>query len=170
MTTATETDKDFLKFWAHLPWSSQDETLIVLKGHLLVEDLMREFCASKVKKETELEKARLSFSQVTYLTKALKTFDEPSWVWAAVEKINILRNRLAHKLQPSDYETLRDEFIVFVRNEAKPQKELFEAFAKKHEQVAAAIFVTYSILSVNLRFTPQGLLARALLEHEPQPR
>lgn len=158
---------DFAKFWTHLPFTSQDETSIVLKGHLLVEDLMREFCASKMAKEGELEKARLSFSQITSLTKALQPYEALPWVWTAVDKINTLRNRLAHRLTPIDYQKLRSDFITFIQREANAAPGLFEAFSKNHEQIAVAIFVAHTALSVNLRFKPQGLIAQELLTSTP---
>ena len=102
-------NKDFLKFWEHMPLQTKDETLIVLKGHLLLEDLMREYCASKVKNESALEEARLTFRQVLGLTQAFMPYQSDSWVWKALTKINQIRNRLAHNLSPKDYELLRNK-------------------------------------------------------------
>ena len=155
-----QTKKDFLKFWEHIPWKSQDETLIVLKGHLLIEDLMREYCASKVDKSSELEKAKLTFPQVSYLTRSLQKYEAPSWVWGAVSKLNGLRNGLAHNLTPRNYESKRDEFTEFVRSENKG--DLFEQFPRDFERLGVAIFMIYTALSVNLRFKPKGLLTLAM--------
>jgi len=153
--------EDFRKFWEHIPWASQNEMLIILKGHLLVEDILREYCASEVKFPAELEKAKLTFTQVAQLVRAIQKYPPPQWVWGAIFKLNALRNKLAHKLIPEDFEKQKQEFVNLVGVE--DEGGLFAAFPRDFEQVAVAIFMTYTALSINLRFKPQGLLAATLL-------
>jgi len=161
-----ELQKDFLKFWNHISLRTIDETLIVLKGHLLLEDLMREYCASRVQHEKYLEEAKLSFLQLTHLVKAFHKYQPPEWVWAALKKVNGLRNKLAHKLIPIDYEKSRDEFIDFVKKASKSETDMFSVFTHKIEQLAMAIFIAHTALSVSLRFEPKGLLSLNLLLDE----
>ena len=155
--------KDFLKFWEHIEWKSQNETLILLKGHLLVEDLMREYCESKVENSSQLEKARLSFPQVLHLTRALQKYETSSWVWGAVAKLNGLRNSFAHNLTPKNYEAKRNEFIELIRTKKEVSSDnLFDKFPRDFERFGVAIFVVYAVLSTSLRFKPKGLFLDSL--------
>jgi len=166
--TQEESQKDFLKFWNHISLKAGDETLIVLKGHLLLEDLMSEYCASRVENEKDLEEAKLTFTQLVHLVKALQKYQPPEWVWPALKRVNGLRNKLAHKLTPKDYEKSRDEFIEHVKMSSS-SVDLFSKFTKKIEHLAVAIFVVHTALSVNLRFKPTGLLALALALEATSP-
>ena len=151
-------DKDFLKFWENISLHTKDETLIILKGHLLLEDLMREYCASKMEDEKALKEAKLSYIQTMYLTKSLQKELPRDWLWTGLQKVNSLRNLLAHNLSPDDYERKRNEFIEFVKSNMDDAK-IFNAFKSNYEQLAVAIFVIYSTLSSHLRFNAKSFLA-----------
>tara|TARA_B100000749_G_C18381407_1_gene446178 strand:+ start:525 stop:1061 length:537 start_codon:yes stop_codon:yes gene_type:complete len=157
----SQTEEDFLKFWKHISLETEDETVIVLKGHLLLEDLMREFCASKMVHEDALNDANLSFKQALQLAKALHLRHPEKWVWAGIEKVNNLRNKLAHNLEPKDYEKKRQELIQLVKGEVFDDS-IYQSFNEIHQQLAVTIFILYSTLSANLRFRPKGLLTAAL--------
>jgi hypothetical protein len=161
-----QSDKDFLKFWKHISLGTKDETLIVLKGHLLLEDLMREYCASKVKHEKSLDDAKLSFRNVLHLTKAFQEHQPENWVWAGLSMVNSLRNKLAHNLEPKDYEKKRIDLINLVRHSMKDDSS-YEHFPNDYEQVAVSIFMLYTKLSSILRFKPQSPLAVALRDYVP---
>ncbi len=142
---------EFLKFWAHIPWSTQNETLIILKGHLLIEDLLREFCYSKTENPDELMGARLSFSQVSKLCRALMKNKAETWTWDCISRLNDLRNMLAHKLEPKDFELKRTAFIELAISGSN-EEDLFSSFPQPFEQLAVSIFVTYIALAVRLKF------------------
>ncbi|MEJ1495078.1 MAG: hypothetical protein RPU13_01125 [Candidatus Sedimenticola sp. (ex Thyasira tokunagai)] len=145
----------------HMPWGIKDESLIVLKGHLLVEDLMREYCFSKVNNGRYLEYSKMSFNQIAYLVRALQEKDAPSWIWGAIKKLNWLRNAFAHNLSPENYEKKRNEFIAVVKSENSI--DILENRTEMHEILSAAIFVVFTALSANLHFKPKGLLELAML-------
>ncbi|MDE2106240.1 MAG: hypothetical protein KGL39_53970 [Patescibacteria group bacterium] len=88
---------------------TDDLTLMVLKGHLILEEmlfaLVREHCA----KPEYLEGARLSFAQLLRLARSLVSAPVPKEVWTAIAEINRLRNALAHNLRPTDVETRVEE-------------------------------------------------------------
>lgn len=90
----------------------------VLKGHLLVEELVRSTLASHLRCPEALigpKGASLSCHQAICLTEALLR-DEAieAWTWDAMRKLNALRNRLAHKLTGVDLEREIEEFTAFV--------------------------------------------------------
>jgi hypothetical protein len=80
-----------------------DGTLLVLKGHLLIEEALYRMICTKLPQPEFLNKANLRFSQLLHIARALYPDDEvPAAVWETVEALNTLRNRLAHHLEPSD--------------------------------------------------------------------
>jgi hypothetical protein len=87
----------------------EDGTLIVLKGHLVLEELLRAKLERGLKDPTQLRKSNLSFYQVLCLARGLfgdicapGDSENPRSVWDIVEAWNTLRNRLAHRIAPTD--------------------------------------------------------------------
>jgi hypothetical protein len=101
--TPTQPDDPSLsRFQRYLP-KGRDVTLIILRGHLLVEEELNELLELLVHNPQHLQKARLSFAQRVRLVHALypaRGASEPLMV--AIEKLNSLRNSLAHQLEPKD--------------------------------------------------------------------
>lgn len=88
-------------FFRHMPNSDADVTLIVLKGHLLIEQRVREFISERVYNQDAIEKANLQTFQVICLAQALTLPNsEPQQFWTILCRLNTLRNELAHDLEP----------------------------------------------------------------------
>jgi hypothetical protein len=87
-----------------------DVVVIILKGHLIIEEGLIAAIEAKCSKAEYLESARLSFYQKLQLVRALYTSanvkqnpeDVMNTVFDALEALNTLRNRLAHNLEPKD--------------------------------------------------------------------
>ena len=109
------------RFHRHLS-EVDDLTLVVLKGHLLVEELLNGIIAAFCVLPEYVEEVRLGFFQKSKLVRALtgqdlegKPTDGP---WRSLESLNSLRNQLAHHLEPKDLEQKIDRFI-FAQVEGK---------------------------------------------------
>jgi hypothetical protein len=74
--------------------------MIVLKGHLLVEQLLTALLSHHCHTSAALRDANLRFYQKMHLVKAMISplFPDECWQW--VELINQLRNDFAHELEP----------------------------------------------------------------------
>ena len=84
---------------------SDNLTLIVLKGHLLVEEELNEILNLKLRLPKALFDARLSFNQRLAVLKALLGSERDSGIrFKAIEHLNSLRNKLAHNLEPKALE------------------------------------------------------------------
>lgn len=84
---------------------TNDPTLLILKAHLLIEERLREILDRICRSPDELSPARLSFYQVFCIARAVVgRHDEPAW--AFVERLNEVRNKLAHHLDPGDLDEL----------------------------------------------------------------
>jgi hypothetical protein len=100
---------------AYFKPSETDPTYLVLKAHLLAEEILYEFLQSQARQPKYIEGARLSFAQCISLAKAFHRFSRPDWwAWSALSKLNSLRNLLAHNLEPTNTKEKIVDFTVYV--------------------------------------------------------
>jgi hypothetical protein len=99
-----------VRFFTYLP-QTDDMTLLILKGHLLIEEQLISILKDNVCYFDALNEARLTFYQRLQIVKAMKYREENDWVWAAIKKLNTLRNELAHKLESSQVESKVSGFL-----------------------------------------------------------
>src|SRR5262249_29809456 len=97
-----------------------DGTLLVLKGHLLLEETLYEAVCAKCPNPEYLGRARLTAYQLITLARALYP-DPPgdekrrlrrSDLWDAMEALNTLRNELSHKLEPRNLAPLLNRMNI----------------------------------------------------------
>jgi hypothetical protein len=74
--------------------------MIVLKGHLLVEQLLTSLLSRQCHSPGELKKARRRFPQKVALLRAMLFPPFPDEFWTFAELLNQLRNDIAHELEP----------------------------------------------------------------------
>ncbi len=112
-----EVRERFSRFDAHLP-SESDPILVVLKGHLLAEEILENIIKSKCRKPEVLNNVEIGFFLKVKLARALvgdthpngKIF--PDSVWAMLEALNALRNELAHALEPKKLDAKIQRFLA----------------------------------------------------------
>jgi len=122
-TNSTYDDKT--KFMEHFP-QGEDLTLQLLKGHLLVEEVMRELLMLQLPNPQALSGNKgtsLTCHQVICLVEAItpKSNNVP-WVWVASKKLNNIRNDLAHNLKPNGLKPKVLDLVKFVKSKS-PQIE-----------------------------------------------
>jgi len=101
----------YTKFSTHLP-DSDDLTLIVLKGHLLIEEEINSLLAQELKDSDSLFKARPSFSIKIAILRAVFGKKRASQLNInAIDKLNTLRNDMAHNLSSSKLDKKLEAFI-----------------------------------------------------------
>jgi hypothetical protein len=100
----------YQRFRRLLPASHNPE-LIVLKGHLLVEAELERFLHAASRHPDQLNDARLSFVQKTCLVRAFGGWPPEDSLWLFIIQLNVLRNRLAHRLEPGDIGTQIDALL-----------------------------------------------------------
>jgi hypothetical protein len=97
-----------------------DGIVLVLKGHLLLEEVLFQLVYSKCPNPEYVDRANLRFFQLLNMARALHPIppDESARkmttpeLWDAMEALNTLRNRLAHKLEPKDLSPLLNRLKV----------------------------------------------------------
>lgn len=105
---------DYATFKKYFP-RNDDVTLIVLKGHLLIEEYMYQLLSAHFARPSCLKEARLSFSKLKWITQGLcyKPFDK--WLWDSIGVVNQIRNAFAHKLEPDGYEGQLDKLFQIMK-------------------------------------------------------
>lgn len=95
----------FDRFMTHMP-EGGDITLHVLKAHLLVEELLWQVVRRRIERPEFVEGAELEHLQLMRLAQSSvdqfsEDVSEAVWLWPTLEKLNTLRNRFAHDLEPA---------------------------------------------------------------------
>jgi hypothetical protein len=108
--------QDLTAFIAHMH-SSSEPLVAVLKGHLAVEDAIKQLIEQEVQAPEHLSNVRLTFDQRVSLGHALTGTAVPTWAWAGARKLNTIRNKFAHRMAPSNADALVAELVRFVDEE-----------------------------------------------------
>ena len=77
---------------------SDDAALIVLKGHLVLEERLTAVIEKFVFEPDFIDRARLSFAQKVAIARSMSLDQSRNSVWELIDKLNTLRNKLAHSL------------------------------------------------------------------------
>lgn len=121
--------KDWERIEAHYP-DGADLNLQVLKGHLLVEELLRQIFDLLLAYPDALKGERgTSFEchQVICLVEAITPHSrDEAWVWNAAKRLNNLRNDLAHNLEPKALDQKVQALIAFVTRDNAVVKSILE--------------------------------------------
>jgi len=99
--TLQEIQTQAIERMAELMPAQDDLILIVLRGHLLVEEQLLATVKAHARRPEAIQEARLSFRQMLHVARSVSTLQVPDAVWSAALKLNELRNALAHQLEPS---------------------------------------------------------------------
>ena len=103
--------KEKLRVIKHLP-KEGDLSLIILKGHLLIEELLFALVSSAAKDPSAITSAKLGFYELASVAKALFYENHVGPVWGAIYELNKLRNTLVHNLEPPDLKEKLKRFGV----------------------------------------------------------
>ena len=93
--------------------------LLVLRGHLLIEEQLQELVAAKFLNKKAFDINSAKYSTVLRLAHALYDDALKPWEWEVVHQINVVRNSLAHSLRDDtlDNRIQKKIFAVFQRED-----------------------------------------------------
>lgn len=86
------------------------ESLVVIKGHLLIEESLNYIIENFVHHSEFMNKAKLSFYQKINVARSMSLSEQDNTMWILIEKINTLRNDFSHRLESEK----RDEKINLI--------------------------------------------------------
>lgn len=143
-----------------------DLTYSILKAHLLLEELLRDFVMRELRHPEVLNGARLTFTQLVALAKAMTdALDPDSWHWECVITVNKLRNQLAHQLEAPTINHQLDELIDRFHKSLKlpvPDQRLGSGevvSAHRARAVGLTLLGLYSVLADRLGFDSRARLS-----------
>jgi hypothetical protein len=79
--------------------NNNKENLVILKGHLYLEESLNFIIENFVYHPDFLNKAKLSFSQKLNIARSMSLNEQANSMWMLIEKINTLRNDFSHRLE-----------------------------------------------------------------------
>jgi hypothetical protein len=94
------THPSVLRYDEHMP-QTDDVTLIALKGHLLVEEVLVQLGETVLSQPQYLRDANLSFHKLACVVRAASGYRSDDSAWQLILSLNSFRNDLAHNLDSS---------------------------------------------------------------------
>lgn len=117
---------------------------IILKGQLLIEEIMTKILEKTVVNTQPLKEANLTFHKSACLVQAIHDEKCKNWVWLATFQLNNIRNKLAHNLEYPNIDERIEEFTEFVRENGDGTMEFGDELG--FEEVPMAIVNLHSNL------------------------
>ena len=71
---------------------------VLLKGHLLIEEVLTQTLELNVLHSKFIGKSKLTFNQKLHLCRAISLSDQDNRMWSLISAINSVRNQLSHTL------------------------------------------------------------------------
>lgn len=155
----------FDKHLAYTPGDDGDVSILILKGHLLIEESVNDILKKMVINPKALDKANLQMHHKIHILEAI--FFLPGFVnaVAAVSALNKLRNRLAHHLDADDIDRLS---LAFVKAVEKDSGEIM-ADRPLYTRLHFSLCILYGNLNIVLNMTVQGGASTGALGTGPAP-
>jgi hypothetical protein len=104
----------FRRFIDRLP-HGKDIDLVILKAHLLMEEQVNAILHERLQNPDML--LREEKFESSYRIRLAQSFFEPeyeSWIWESLLKLNSLRNRVAHNIDPKGREDRMKDIVDYV--------------------------------------------------------
>ncbi len=115
------------------------EIEVILKGYLLIQNILLRILEKSVQATKKIAEARLGYHRLACIVQALHEDRRGDWVWKAVFDLNILRNNIAHRLDSPNIEELIEDFISYVRANGDGTMEAHYAMGLMLGELATAI-------------------------------
>lgn len=105
--------KAFRRFLEKLP-HGKDQDLVILKGHLLIEEQVRLIIDQRLSNPLALRDTRIECHQAICLAQSFFPEGHNIKFWSALKKLNGIRNAIAHKTEDPGLKNKIDDFIQSV--------------------------------------------------------
>ncbi|MCE5185326.1 MAG: hypothetical protein LLF76_04290 [Planctomycetaceae bacterium] len=76
----------------------KDPTVVILRGHLFIEELLDQILAVALKDASAIKDARLTYFQKLCLAQGVLGFEKNRFMWKPFKDLNKLRNDISHNL------------------------------------------------------------------------
>lgn len=90
--------------------------LIILKGHLLIEEIISRIIEIFVPHSSLLRQANLRFYQKLFIARSMCWEKHNNEIWKMIKDLNMLRNKLSHSLEPEKFEENLNNLLNLCHN------------------------------------------------------
>src|SRR5215472_4023776 len=118
MKPSEDPRRHVFRYDKHMP-HTDDISLVVLKGHLLVEEMLNELARNVFPNAGYLDDARLSFHQLSRVVRSAVRAKSEDSCWDLIFALNSLRNDLVHDLEPPKLKS-RLQTLIDIAATAQP--------------------------------------------------
>jgi hypothetical protein len=128
---------EIIKCYEHLP-EAENVEVTILKGHLLIEGKLIEYIRKKIDNPDAFDSERFRFSQLLVVARSLSTKGKFDDLWMSIQKLNTLRNQLAHELEQPELNKALEGFIGFHATH------FFQGEASEYHNIHSCVVSLYS--------------------------
>ncbi|MGP3699907.1 hypothetical protein, partial [Rhodobacter sp. NSM] len=123
-----------------------DETIIiVLKGHLLIEELLDRIIGTFVFHPDYVMAANLRFAQKISLARSLSVGEQDNAMWDIIIRLNALRNELAHSLGSDKRDRKVKAVVDCYLDQAEGHLDKIGVVKDQPEHIMLAFAVTFAL-------------------------
>lgn len=155
-----ESEKRIARIREHLP-DGKDLILLILKGHLLVEEVLDELIAAACPEPQHILDRRTGFAMKARIAQSLSGHLLLRGLWPMVDALNTLRNDLAHNL---DSPKLQDRLVTFMNLRKEHMNLLYEEPIDPAKWDATAERLRMDISLLVSQLTGGALAVRTLIK------
>ncbi len=115
-------DQDFNKFleeYGHLIYTVNELDLIILRGHLIIEDELKIIISKFVFHSKYIPEARLTFYQMVNIARSMTLDESNNTIWNIVITLNKIRNIVAHSIGSANFHKLINKLKKHFNDEFK---------------------------------------------------
>jgi hypothetical protein len=102
---------------------TDDLSLIVLKGHLLIEEMLIDIRDKLLPHAEYLDSVNINFNQLLHVIRSATKSKHDHKSWDLIVEFNKLRNKLVHNLEPPKLESLLSQ-LFNVYSQTQPSDEI----------------------------------------------
>jgi len=118
----------------------------ILKGHLLLEEELSMILDSTIGGPDIISEAKLTFFQKLKLVQAAFCDEISPETWGAIEKLNSLRNQMAHQVESPRIPKLISEIVTILKLKIEDHVSIASTRECQIELVAMSLILTYNDL------------------------
>lgn len=111
-----------LRYDKHMP-DTDDLSLIVLKGHLLIEEMLIDIRDKLLPHAEYLDSVKISFNQLLHVVRSAIESKHDHNSWVLIIELNRLRNKLVHNLEPPKLKILLTQ-LFNLYSQTQPSDEI----------------------------------------------
>jgi len=133
------------RIFVHLP-ETDDLSLLALKGHLLIEEVLNDLIKNRCKNPQAIQGIEMPFNTKAKLSRALWGSEHPNGFfleegfWNRVDALNALRNAFVHNLESPKIQQRLDRFFTLTYAHLAPnEKDETEA-----QKLSSCLFALHS--------------------------